>query len=94
MMVKSINRNNPKLAPYINEIQAGGNTNQILQKAIREGAISRSQWQQAKPMLLKYGKQMNINVSQQDIEQIESVFNSNNGGYVNSQTNNKSGFRF
>lgn len=75
MMVNKIKANNPKLSPYLDEIQSGGNTKEILEKAIKNGVISRSQWNQAKPLLAKYGKQMGVNVTQEDINNIEKAFN-------------------
>ena len=75
MMINKIKANNPKLTPYIDEIQRGGNTTEILQKAIANGVISKQQWNQAKPLLNKYGTQMGINVSPEDINNIEQAFN-------------------
>ena len=34
MMINKIKHNNPKMSRYIDEIQSGGNTSEILQKAI------------------------------------------------------------
>ena len=54
MMTNKIKQNNPKIAPYLDEIQDGGNTTVILQKAINNGDITRQQWQQVKPFFLKF----------------------------------------
>lgn len=91
MMINKIKSNNPKLTPYIEEIQRGGNTTEILQKAISNGVISRQQWNQAKPLLTKYSTQLGMNISSEDINSIEQVFNtqSNNINYPNN-----TGFRF
>ena len=43
-MVSKIKQNNPKMAPYINELMSGGNSQQVLIKAINDGAINRQQW--------------------------------------------------
>ena len=86
MMVNKIKQNNPKMSRYIDEIQNGGNTSEILQRAIQNGDITRQQWMQVKPMLVKYGQQAGINVSQDDIHTIENAF-------MNGNTHNN-GFRF
>ena len=44
MMVNRIKQNNPRIAKYIDEIQRGGNANQILSKAITNGDITRTQF--------------------------------------------------
>lgn len=88
-MVSQITKNNPKMAPYLNEIQSGADPNAVLSRAIQNGAITRQQFAQAKPMLSRYGKQMGINVSQQDIQSLEQQFNR---GPQQPQT--KTGFRF
>ena len=91
MMVEKIKHNNPKMSPYINELQNGGNTTEILQKAIHNGDITKQQWLQAKPLLTKYGQQVGINVSDSDIQTIESYFSNHNN---NSNSINSNGFRF
>jgi hypothetical protein len=90
MMVNKIKANNPKLTPYLEEIQHNGNATEVLQKAIQNGVITRQQWNQAKPLLNKFGTQMGINVSPQDINNIEQAFNSPT---QNNNTIHK-GFRF
>lgn len=92
MMINKIKQNNPRMTPYLDEIQNGGNTGEILQKAIQDGAINRQQWNQVKPMLTKYGKQYGINVSEQDVHQIEQAFNKKNQNV--GFNNNNNGFRF
>lgn len=89
MMVNKIKVNNPKLTPYLDEIQNGGNTTEILEKAIKNNVISKTQWNQAKPLLAKYGKQMGVSVSQEDIEKLDKAFNKPT---ININTN--SGFKF
>lgn len=88
MMINRIKQNNPKITPYINDIMNGGNSNEILKKAINEGAISRQQWNSAKPLLQKYGKQIGINITSNDLNSLENEFNNIN------QKNNNGGFRF
>jgi hemoglobin-like flavoprotein len=90
MMVNKIKANNPRLTPYLDEIQNNGNPSEVLRKAIQNGAITRQQWNQAKPLLNKYGTQMGINVSPEDINNIEQAFN------TPTQNNNPihKGFRF
>ncbi len=88
MMINRIKQNNPKMTPYINDIMNGGNSNEILKKAINEGAISRKQWNSAKPLLQKYGKQIGINITNNDLNSLENEFNNIN------QKNNNGGFRF
>ena len=91
MMVGKIKANNPKLTPYIDNIQNGGNPTEILQKAITDGVITKQQWNQAKPLLTKFGSQMGINVSLEDINNIEQTFNkptNNNNNSIHK------GFRF
>lgn len=90
IMVNKIKQNNPKLSPYLDEIQNGGNTSEILQRAIQNGDITKQQWYQAKPLLTKYGQQANINVTQQDIQAIDDAFNKS----VSNNTQNNNGFRF
>lgn len=89
MMVNKIKQNSPKMSPYLDEIQNGGNTSEILQRAIQNGDITKQQWLQAKPLLIKYGQQVGINVNEQDVHTIESSFNSQPKG-----NNNYNGFRF
>ena len=96
-MVSKIKQNNPKMAPYINELMSGGNSQQVLIKAINDGAINRQEWNSAKPLLKRYGSQMNINITDNDINEIESAFNNNNnsGSNINGgSSNNNGGFRF
>lgn len=88
MMINKIKHNNPRMSHYIDEIQSGGDTSEILQKAIHNGDITRQQWMQVKPMLVQYGKQAGISVNQEDIHTIESAFSKQSTG------NNYNGFRF
>lgn len=91
MMVNKIKQNNPQVSNYLDEIQRGGNPNEVLSRAIKNGAITKAQFQQAKPLLQRYGSQMGINISQQDLNALESQFNTN----TSQQTfGNKTGFRF
>lgn len=85
MMVNRIKQNNPKMGRYIDEIQRGGNTNQVLGEAIRNGDITRTQFEQAKPLLRRYGSQMGINIQDSDLQALESLFGANR---------NSTGFRF
>lgn len=94
MMINKIKQNNPKISPYLDEIQNGGNTSEILQRAIHNGDITRQQWMQAKPLLIKYGQQVGINVSEQDIHAIESSFNHQNKNNYNNNISSSNGFRF
>ena len=86
------------MARYLDELQGGANPNQVLGEAIQNGAITKQQFLQVKPMLQRYGKQMGINISQEQLNALESQFNGSNGqnrnggGYVPPQNNN--GFRF
>ena len=91
MMTNKIKQNNHKIAPYLDEIQGGGNTTEILQKAINNGDITRQQWQQAKPFLVKFGKQYGVNVSDSDVQAIENSFNQRK---TNDSFSNNNGFRF
>ena len=91
MMIEKIKQNNPKMSPYLDEIQNGGNTGQILQRAIQNGDITRQQWLQAKPLLVKYGQQVGINVSHEDLQTIENSFNNSS---KNNNNINSNGFRF
>ena len=88
MMVSKIKQNNPKMTPYLNELSNGKDANVVLRNAIRNGAITKQQWLQAKPMLQKFGGQMGIKVSQEDLNALDKEF-----GSVSSNSNN-SGFRF
>lgn len=90
MMINTIKKNNPKMTPYLNELTNGGDANTVLRNAIQNGAISKQQWIQAKPMLQKFGNQMGIKVSQQDLEALDKEFNKNST-YKNNTTG---GFRF
>lgn len=85
MMVNRIKQNNPKMGRYIDEIQRGGNANQVLGEAIRNGDITRTQFEQAKPLLRRYGSQMGINIQDNDLQALESLFGANR---------NNTGFRF
>lgn len=87
MMISKIKKNNPKITPYLDDIQNGGNTTEILQRAIRNGDITKSQWSQVKPFISKFGSQYGIQVSDEDIKKIENSFNIK-------QTNNNNFFRF
>lgn len=91
MMINTIKKNNPKMTPYLNELSSGGNANEVLRKAIQNGAISKQQWLQAKPMLQRFGSQMGIKVSQEDLNTLDKEFNK--GGNI-PQNNNNGGFRF
>ena len=93
MMIGKIKQNNPKMSHYLDEIQNGGNTSEILQRAINNGDITRQQWMQAKPLLVKYGQQVGIQVNEQDIHAIESSFNHQNKNNYNN-INSSNGFRF
>ena len=90
MMINKIKQNNPKMTPYLNELTSGGDANVVLRNAIQNGAISKQQWIQAKPMLQKFGSQMGIKVSQQDLDALDKEFNKNST-YKNNTTG---GFRF
>lgn len=95
MMVNKIKQNNPKITPYLNEIQNGGNPNEVLRKAIQNGAITKQQWMQAKPMLQRFGSGLGVNVSQQDLNALDNEFNGNNNVINNSMPKqNNGGFRF
>lgn len=95
MMVNKIKQNNPKITPYLNEIQNGGNPNEVLRKAIQNGAITKQQWMQAKPMLQRFGSGLGVNVSQQDLNALDNEFNVNNNVINNSMPKqNNGGFRF
>lgn len=89
MMINTIKKNNPKMTPYLNELANGGDANAVLRKAIQSGAISKQQWLQAKPMLQRFGSQMGVKVSQDDLNALDKEFNK--GGTTN---NNNGGFRF
>ena len=97
MMVNKIKQNNPKMGKYLDEIQRGGNANQILGEAIKNGDINKMQFESAKTLLQRYGKQMGINIQEGDLRALESLFDTNNGnssGYDNYQNKNNGGFRF
>lgn len=95
MMVNKIKQNNPRITPYLNEIQSGANPTEVLRKAIQSGAITKQQWMQAKPMLQRFGSGLGVNVSQQDLNALDNEFNSNNNAINNSMPKqNNGGFRF
>lgn len=91
MMINKIKQNNPKMTPYLNDLANGGDANEVLRKAIQSGAISKQQWLQAKPMLQRFGSQMGIKVSQEDLNALDKEFNKN-ATYKSSNTTG--GFRF
>ena len=90
MMMSKIKQNNPKLTPYLNELTNGKDANVVLRNAIQNGAITKQQWMQAKPMLQKFGSQMGIKVSQEDLNALDKEFNN----VASSFGGNNSGFRF
>ena len=93
MMMTKIRQNNPKMGKYLDEIQRGGNANQILGEAIKNGDITKSQFNTAKPLLQRYGGQIGINIQENDLRSLESLFdNNNNNSYQ--QRNTNGGFRF
>ena len=95
MMVNKIKQNNPKITPYLNEIQSGGDPNEVLRKAIQNGAITRQQWEQAKPMLSRFGSNFGVKVSQEDLNALDKEFNVNNRIINNfPPKQNNGGFRF
>lgn len=93
MMMSKIRQNNPKMGKYLDEIQRGGNANQILGEAIKNGDITKSQFNTAKPLLQRYGGQIGINIQENDLRSLESLFDSNNNNSYQ-QRNNNGGFRF
>lgn len=93
MMMSKIRQNNPKMGKYLDEIQRGGNANQILGEAIKNGDITKSQFNTAKPLLQRYGGQLGINIQENDLRSLESLFDSNNSNSYQ-QRNNNGGFRF
>ena len=95
MMINRIKQNNPKIALYIDEMQNGANSQEVLKKAINNGDITRQQWNNAKPLLQKYGKQVGINISNDDVQTIENEFRTvNNNFNKNRNNNNNNVFRF
>lgn len=90
MMISKIKQNNPRITPYLDEIQNGGNPNEVLRKAIRNGAITKQQWLQAKPMLSRFGGNLGVNVSNEDIMALDKEFNSS----IIKSNDNNGGFRF
>lgn len=85
------------MGKYLDEIQRGGNANQILGEAIKNGDINKMQFQSAKPLLQRFGKQMGINIQENDLRSLESLFDTNNGNlgsYGNYQNKNNGDFRF
>lgn len=90
MMINKIKQNNPRITPYLNEIQNGGNPNEVLRKAIQNGAITKQQWEQAKPMLSRFGGNLGVKVSNEDIMALDKEFNS----ITIKSNNNNGGFRF
>ena len=96
MMINKIKQNNPKVTPYLNEIQGGANPSNVLRKAIQNGAITKQQWIQAKPMLQRFGSGLGVNVSQDDLNALDKEFNTNNNKVINNsnQKQNNGGFRF
>ena len=92
MMMTKIRQNNPKMGKYLDEIQRGGNANQILGEAIKNGDITKSQFNTAKPLLQRYGGQIGINIQDNDLRSLESLFDNNNNSYQ--QRNTNGGFRF
>ena len=72
MMINRIKQNNPKIALYIDEMQNGANSQEVLKKAINNGDITRQQWNNAKPLLQKYGKQVGINISNDDVQNMNN----------------------
>ena len=94
-MVNKIKQTNPQMSNYLNELQRGGNPNEVLGQAIRNGAITKVQFQQARPLLQRYGSQMGIHITEQDLNALESQFSQTNTSQRNNYINgNKTGFRF
>ena len=93
VMMSKIRQNNPKMGKYLDEIQRGGNANQILGEAIKNGDITKSQFNTAKPLLQRYGGQIGINIQENDLRSLESLFDSNNSNSYQ-QRNNNGSFRF
>lgn len=94
MMINRIKQNNPKIALYIDEMQNGANSQEVLKKAINNGDITRQQWNNAKPLLQKYGKQVGINISNDDVQNIEKEFSNVNNNFNKNRGNKNNGFRF
>lgn len=92
MMMSKIRQNNPKMGKYLDEIQRGGDANQILGEAIKNGDITKSQFNTAKPLLQRYGGQIGINIQESDLRSLENLFDNNNNSYQ--QRNTNGGFRF
>ena len=92
MMMTKIRQNNPKMEKYLDEIQRGSNANQILGEAIKNGDITKSQFNTATPLLQRYGGQIGINIQENDLRSLESLFDNNNNSYQ--QRNTNGGFRF
>ena len=94
MMINRIKQNNPKIALYIDEMQNGANSQEVLKKAINNGDITRQQWNNAKPLLQKYGKQVGINISNDDVQNIDNEFRNVNNNFNKNRNNNNNVFRF
>ena len=94
MMINRIKQNNPKIAVYIDEMQNGANSQEVLKKAINNGDITRQQWNNAKPLLQKYGKQVGINISNDDVQNIEKELRNVNNNFNKNRNNNNNVFRF
>lgn len=94
MMINRIKQNNPKISSYIDELQNGANSQEVLKKAINNGDITRQQWNNAKPLLQKYGKQVGINISNDDVQNIEKEFRNVNNNFNKNRGNKNNGFRF
>lgn len=94
MMINRIKQNNPKIAVYIDEMQNGANSQEVLKKAINNGDITRQQWNNAKPLLQKYGNQVGINISNDDVQNIEKEFSNVNNNFNKNRNNKNIDFRF
>ncbi len=92
--INRIKQNNPKIALYIDEMQNGANSQEVLKKAINNGDITRQQWNNAKPLLQKYGKQVGINISNDDVQNIEKEFSNVNNNFNKNRNNKNIDFRF
>ena len=75
-------------------MQNGANSQEVLKKAINNGDITRQQWNNAKPLLQKYGKQVGINISNDDVQNIENEFRNVNNNFNKNRGNKNNGFRF
>lgn len=86
LAMQGLQKNNPQIANILQDCLNRGETpKQILTQAIEAGKINYSQFQQFKGLINQYSRFLPFQISQAELNELESAFN---------HTNNTSGFRF